>query len=64
MPIEQKKIDSSDLLDLNIIDEIIEEPIGGAHRNKEQIISSTKEILIKYLITLKIPLYPWLDHFR
>ena len=28
------KLSSSDLLELKIIDEIIEEPIGGAHRDK------------------------------
>ena len=34
---------------MQIIDEIITEPVGGAHRNKDQMISTTKEILIKYL---------------
>ena len=29
--------------------EIIKEPFGGAHRNKEQIIFSTREVLNKYL---------------
>ena len=32
------KLTSKDLLELNIIDEIIEEPIGGAHRNKDEIL--------------------------
>ena len=43
------KLTSNELLKMKIIDEIIEEPIGGAHRNKEQVINSTKEVLIKYL---------------
>ena len=47
------KLTSSDLLKMKIIDEIIKEPIGGAHRNKEQVIFSTKEILIKYLEEFK-----------
>ena len=29
----------TELLKIRIIDEIIQEPIGGAHRNKEQVIS-------------------------
>ena len=29
------KMSSSDLLKLNIIDEIIPEPVGGAHRDKD-----------------------------
>ena len=44
------KLTANELLKINIIDEIIKEPIGGAHRNKEQIVDSTKKQLIKYLI--------------
>ena len=40
---EAMKLTSSDLLKLNIIDEIIEEPVGGAHRNREEILSNVKE---------------------
>jgi len=43
------KLTAKELIKMNIIDEVIEEPIGGAHRNKEQIILSTKETLTKYL---------------
>jgi len=43
------KLTSNELLKMKIIDEIINEPTGGAHRNREQVIFSTKEILIKYL---------------
>ena len=32
---------------------VIKEPIGGAHRNKDQIISSTKEVLNRYLEEFK-----------
>ena len=34
---------------MEIIDEIIMEPIGGAHRNREQAVFSAKEALSKYL---------------
>tara|TARA_B100000686_G_scaffold98034_1_gene104961 strand:+ start:716 stop:1813 length:1098 start_codon:yes stop_codon:yes gene_type:complete len=47
------KLTSNELLKMKIIDEIIQEPIGGAHRNREQVIFSTKEILIKYLEEFK-----------
>ena len=43
------KLTADELLKIGIIDEIIEEPLGGAHRNKEQIISYTREVLTKYL---------------
>tara|TARA_Y100000590_G_scaffold402170_1_gene487729 strand:+ start:1027 stop:2130 length:1104 start_codon:yes stop_codon:yes gene_type:complete len=43
------KLTATDLLKMGIIDEIILEDIGGAHRNKEQVILPTKNALIKYL---------------
>ena len=46
---EAMKLTSSDLLKLNIIDEIIAEPIGGAHRNREEILSNVKESISKNL---------------
>ena len=47
------KLTANELLKIKIIDEIIKEPIGGAHRNKESLIFSTKELLIKYLEEFK-----------
>ena len=44
------KLSSKDLLDLNIIDEIIEEPIGGAHRDKNKILNSVKISIEKSLV--------------
>jgi acetyl-CoA carboxylase carboxyl transferase subunit alpha len=38
---------------MQIIDEIIKEPAGGAHRNKEQAILSIKKALMKYLEEFK-----------
>jgi len=47
------KLTANELLKMEIIDEVITEPIGGAHRNREQVIFSTKEVLIKYLEEFK-----------
>ncbi len=47
------KLTSNELLKIKIIDEVIKEPIGGAHRNKEKIIFSTKHVLLKYLEEFK-----------
>jgi len=47
------KLTANELLKMNIVDEVIKEPVGGAHRNKEQIILSTKEVLKKYLEEFK-----------
>ncbi len=47
------KLTAKELLNMKIIDEIIPEPIGGAHRDSQQIISSTKEFLLKNLRELE-----------
>ena len=47
------KLSAKDLLDLGIIDEIIPEPIGGAHRDKDKIIFLTREVLKENLRKLK-----------
>ena len=47
------KLTSNELLKMKIIDEIVKEPTGGAHRNKEHVVSSTREILLKYLDEFK-----------
>ncbi len=41
------------LLKLGLIDEIVPEPLGGAHRNLEQMAVSFKEALIRSLASLK-----------
>ena len=43
------KLSSSDLLNLNIIDEIIPEPIGGAHRDKDIILDNVRGSIKKNL---------------
>ena len=41
------KLSAKELLELNIIDEIIEEPTGGAHRDKNKILENVKNSLKK-----------------
>ena len=48
------KLTSKNLLELKIIDEIIIEPSGGAHRNRDEILSKLKESLIRNLNELTI----------
>ena len=43
------KLSSKDLLSLEIIDEIIPEPVGGAHRDKDLVLENVKNSLIKNL---------------
>ncbi|MDB2371688.1 acetyl-CoA carboxylase carboxyltransferase subunit alpha [Alphaproteobacteria bacterium] len=47
------KITAKDCLNLKIIDEIIEEPIGGAHRNHDAICRDLKKSLLENLSELK-----------
>ena len=43
------KLSAKDLLNLKIIDEIISEPVGGAHRDKDLILENVKKSLTKNL---------------
>ena len=43
------KLSSKELLELNVIDEIISEPVGGAHRDKNLILNNVKESIVKNL---------------
>ena len=47
------KLTANDMLKNKLVDGIIKEPIGGAHRNREQATSFTKTVLSKYLDQLK-----------
>ena len=47
------KITAKSLLQLKIIDEIIPEPVGGAHRNYEGTMKATRKTLIKHLNSLE-----------
>jgi len=45
------KITAQDLLRLGIIDGIIAEPIGGAHRDGIEVVRATGEIIVQALAT-------------
>lgn len=47
------KITGEDLLKFDIVDEIIKEPLGGAHYNVEEMASNLKEALVKSLDEFK-----------
>ncbi len=54
---EALKMTASDLLKFNIIDEIVPEPVGGAHLDPEQTAKNIKDVLIKHLDEItKIPI--------
>jgi acetyl-CoA carboxylase carboxyl transferase subunit alpha len=46
---EALKLTAKDLLNLEIIDEVIPEPLGGAHRNYEGTASNVKESILRHL---------------
>ena len=46
---EALKVTASDLKELEICDRIIEEPLGGAHRNKDEVVQSVKNIIVEEL---------------
>ena len=43
------KLSAKDLLELKVIDEIITEPLGGAHRDKNSMLSSVRASILKNL---------------
>jgi len=47
------KMTASDLKELGIVDEVIPEPLGGAHRDYQQTASSVKEAILKHLGALE-----------
>jgi acetyl-CoA carboxylase carboxyl transferase subunit alpha len=49
---EALKLTADDALHLGIIDEIIDEPLGGAHSNPEEMAKILKKVLKKELLTL------------
>ncbi len=46
---EAMKLSSKDLLELKVIDEIIAEPLGGAHRDKDLILNNVRNSIINNL---------------
>jgi len=47
------KLTAKDLLELKVIDEIIEEPLGGAHRDRNLILKNVSECISKNLNSFK-----------
>ena len=47
------KLSAKDLLELQIIDEIIKEPVGGAHRDKDLILDNIKNSISRHLDNYK-----------
>lgn len=47
------KLTADSLLKLGIIDEIIPEPVGGAHRSYQDTMAAVKKCLLKHLLQLK-----------
>ncbi len=50
---EAMKISAKELKALNLVDEVIPEPLGGAHRNHELSATNLKAVLLKHLSELK-----------
>ncbi|MGE0568265.1 MAG: acetyl-CoA carboxylase carboxyl transferase subunit alpha, partial [Bacteroidia bacterium] len=47
------KLTATDMLKNKLIDGVIQEPLGGAHRNREEIFDSVKEYIVNALNELK-----------
>jgi acetyl-CoA carboxylase carboxyl transferase subunit alpha len=50
---EALKMTAADLLRLGVIDEIIPEPVGGAHRDYHEVAAHVKEAIVRHLAALK-----------
>lgn len=46
---EALKLTAGDLLELGVIDKIVEEPVGGAHRNHQEAASILQGVLVEEL---------------
>ena len=56
------KLNAESILELGLIDEIIPEPLGGAHRSFDQTSSNLSKVLIKSLDQLtKLPINSLLE---
>ena len=47
------KFTAQDLLRLGVVDEIVREPLGGAHKNLKQTADSLSQVISKYLMRLR-----------
>jgi acetyl-CoA carboxylase carboxyl transferase subunit alpha len=58
------KITAQDLLELRIIDGVVSEPVGGAHRSAETVIASTGDTIAKALGELRVSNADFREHRR
>lgn len=59
---EALKLTASDLKEFKLVDEVIAEPMGGAHQNQEQAIDSLREAVQRHLDELrKVPMEKLLE---
>jgi acetyl-CoA carboxylase carboxyl transferase subunit alpha len=58
------RITAQDLMDLGVIDEIIAEPVGGAHRDKTETIERTGAAIHRALESLEVLSADELRHQR
>ena len=47
------KLTAKELLNLGIVDEVIDEPLGGAHRDNKEMSTKIKKSILKNLETFK-----------
>ena len=47
------KITAKDLMELKVIDEVVPEPLGGAHNNHKEAAESLKTVLVRNLSELR-----------
>jgi acetyl-CoA carboxylase carboxyl transferase subunit alpha len=50
---EALKLTSSDMKELKLVDEVIKEPVGGAHRFKDETFQTVKKTILKHLEKLE-----------
>ena len=50
---EALRLTAYDLLDLGVVDRVIDEPLGGAHKNPERTMERVKEVLLEELAPLR-----------
>ncbi len=49
---EALKLTAKDLYELGVVDEIIPEPLGGAHKDVKQVVENVKKVIVKSLTEL------------
>jgi acetyl-CoA carboxylase carboxyl transferase subunit alpha len=51
---EALKLTANDLKEFELVDEVIAEPLGGAHQNQEQAIENVREAVVRHLNELSV----------